>query len=229
MQRVSIESRAQNEHSGKPAVSAADTLYLTLSGLAGLVGALSFAVTIIALHLLRANVDLTRHYVSEFANGPLGVWFVFGAVAHGLGNVALGVGLRRSLAPNVLSTTGVLLFVVAAVGIITAALFPTDTGAPARTLVGVVHRVVVSVSFPVELIALFLFSAAFMTSSYWRTRATLSFAWVSVAALAVSWFFLAVFRNHLPGLAERAALGSLLLWEVFVAIELMRRRSVLSA
>lgn len=196
--------------------------HVMLYGLGGLLGVIAFAVALIVLQLARPEVDWTRHYVSEFANDPLGSWFVFGASVHGLGNLALSVGLRRSLGRGVQSTAGGVFFALAALGILAAGLFPTDPAGQARTLSGLVHRLAAGMSFPLELLALFLFSTCFAASPRWRRRAGLSFAWSALATATLAWLFIAVLWNRMPGAAERLALASFLFWELWAALELLR-------
>lgn len=195
---------------------------LTLHGLAGLTGAIAFAVSLIVLHRVQADIDWTRHYVSDFVNGRFGVLFVFGAALHGLGNLALGAGLRRSLAPGSVRAGAVLLFGLAASGIVLAALFPADPGGRARSLAGLIHGVAATASFPLELIALFLFSAAFAASPPWQRLVGWSFAWSTVASVAVIGLVLDMWWKRAPGLAERVALGSFLVWEAAASLALLR-------
>lgn len=198
---------------------------LRIYGLTALLGAASFTSSLIVLHVARSDIDWTRHYVSDFANGRLGWVFIFGAAVHGLGNVALSLGLRRSLEPGLLSAGAVLLFAAAAAGITAAALFSTDPVGSTPTFTGLVHRVAAAVSFPVELIALFMFSAAFATSPRWRRYTRGSFALSAIAAVALAGLFLAVLRSQIPGLAERLALAIFLFWEFGAALELTRHPS----
>ena len=202
-----------------------------LYGVAGIVGVVAFTSSLITLHLFRPDIDWTRGYVSDFANGPLGSLFIVGAAVHSLGNLALSAGLRRSLGLGALGTAAALLFGLAAVGILAAGLFPTDSDGQARTLAGLAHRVFATASFPIELVALFLVSAAFAANPRWRRRAGLSFAWSAIAAATLVWLFLAVLWNQMPGLAERAALASFLAWEFGASWSLARSRcgDILSA
>lgn len=195
---------------------------VTACGVAGLAGASLFAVALIVLHLSRTDIDWTRHYVSDFVNGRLGWLFVAAAMAHGFGNLAIGLGLWRSLDRRPVSDSAVMVFGLAAVGIVVAALFPIDPPGQALTPAGLVHRAVVTASFPVELVALLLFSVAFAAQSRWRGRARTSFALATIAAVALAGFFLAVSRGRLPGLAERLALASFLAWELWAARQLIR-------
>lgn len=194
-------------------------------GLAGLLGASVFTASLIVLHLTRTDVDWTRHYVSDFANGRLGWVFVLGAVIHGLGNLALNLGLRRSLDPGPLRAWAVFFFGLAVAGIVVAALFPIEPAGRSPTPVGLVHRTAATASFPLELVALFLFSAAFARHPRWRRRKAVSLVLSTVAAVGAAGFFLAVFLNRLPSLAERLALASFLAWEFWAAVQLVRPAS----
>ena len=205
-----------------PAQGSAITRRVTAYGIAGLLGASLFVSSLILLHLTRTDIDWTRHYVSDFANGRLGSVFVFGILVHGLGNLALDLGLRRSLGPGPLRAWAVVLFGLSAAGIVVAALFPTDPFGAARTPVGLVHWVAATVSFPLELVALLLFSTAFAGNPLWQGRRGISFALATVAAVALAGLFLAVLLNKMPGLAERLALAGFLAWEFWAAVQLTR-------
>jgi hypothetical protein len=63
---------------------------MNVHGLAGLLGPVVFASSLIVLHSARPEVDWLRHYVSDFANGRLGWVFAFGTAAHGIGKPCLG-------------------------------------------------------------------------------------------------------------------------------------------
>lgn len=194
-------------------------------GLAGLLGASAFVASLIVLHLTRTDIDWTRHYVSDFANGRFGWIFVVGAVVHGFGNLGLNVGLRRSLDPGPLRAWAVFFFGLAVAGIVVAALFPIDPVGRSPTPVGFVHRVATIATFPLELVALFLFSAAFARHPRWRRRKAVSLVLSTVAVVGLAGFFLAVFLNRLPGLAERFALASFLAWELWTSLQLARSAS----
>jgi len=194
-------------------------------GLAGLLGASAFIASLVVLHLTRTDVDWTRHYVSGFVNGRLGWIFVAGILAHGAGNLGLILGLRRSLDPGPLRAWAVFFFGLAVAGIVVAALFPIELAGRPPTAVGRVHRTAATASFPLELVALFLFSAAFAGHPRWRRRQAVSLALSTVAAAGMAGFFLAVFLGRLPGLAERFALASFLAWELWASVQLVRSAS----
>lgn len=203
-----------------------DMHLLTLYGLAGLVGAVVFTLSLAALHVARPEIDWTQDYVSHFVHGRLDWLFVSGIVAHGLGNLALSRGLRRSLGPGRLRTWAVVLFGTAAAGIVLAAVFPIDPTGSFPTLVGRAHRSVIYIAFLAELVALFLFSAAFARDPVWRWRRGASFVLSTIAAVALGGFLIAVLLNQMLGLAERLALASFMAWEFWVAFQLVRRLPV---
>lgn len=194
-------------------------------GLAGLLGASLLAASLILLHLVRTDVDWTRHYVSDFANGRLGWIFVVGTLAHGAGNLGLTLGLHKSLDPGPRRAWAVFFFSLAIAGIMVAALFPIEPAGRPPTPVGLVHRTAATASFPLELVALFLFSAAFARHPRWRRRKAVSLVLSTVAAAEMAGFFLAVFLSRLPGLAERFALASFLAWELWASVQLARSAS----
>lgn len=190
-------------------------------GIAGVVGVAAFASALVLLQMSRPEIDWKRHYVSEFANGPAGWLFIMGAAVHGLGNLALAAGLRRSLGPAMQSRAAVFLLALAAAGILTAAFFPTDAGGQARTVAGLVHRLVASACFPLELVALFLFSATFAANPLWRRFSRPTFVWGLVMVLTLALLVLAVLWNRMPGLAERVALAGFMVWELGAALGLI--------
>ena len=201
---------------------------LTVYGLIALVGAVVFTSSLIVLHLRGADIDWTRHYVSSFANGPLGWVFVWGALVHSVGNLALTLGLRRSLAPGPLRAWAVGLLGLAAGGISVVALVPVDSAGSSPTLTGgLAHRVALGVSLPVELVALFLFSIAFRRDRRWRRHSGRSFVFSTIAAAALSGFLLAVLLNQAPAVAERLALASVMAWEFWAAFHVVRHAPVL--
>lgn len=168
-------------------------------GLAGLLGASLFTASLILLHLVRTDVDWTRHYVSDFVNGRLGWIFVVGTIAHGAGNLGLTLGLHKSLDPGPLRAWAVFFFGLVVAGIVVAALFPIEPAGLPSTPVGLVHRTAATASFALELVALFLFSAAFARHPRWRRRKAVSLVLSTIAAAGMTGFFLAVFFFSING------------------------------
>lgn len=191
-------------------------------GLLGLLGLVAFASSVIALHLTSGDIDLTHHYVSNLANQPLGWVFMVGAFVHGWGNLALTLGLRAALRPGRLRTWAVLLFGLAAVGILLAAVFPIDAPDQPPDVSGGIHRSAASATFALELAALFVFSAAFGRQRRWRRQRAVSLVLAVCAAVALTAFVIAIQLDVVPGLAERVALAIFLVWEIWVSVRLIR-------
>lgn len=191
-------------------------------GLLGLLGLGAFISSIIALHLTGSAIDWTHQYVSNLANQPLGWIFMAGTFVHGLGNLALTLGLRGALRPGRLRTWAVVLFGLAALGILLAALFPIDAPGQLPSVSGRVHRAAASATFALELAALFVFSAAFGHQRRWRRRWAVSLALSVSAAVALTAFVIAIQLDVAPGLAERVALAIFLVWEIWISVQLIR-------
>lgn len=207
-------SGGRGEHAFSPAVRQ--------FGLLGLLGLVAFASSVIALHLTSNDIDLTHHYVSNLANQPLGWVFMVGAFVHGWGNLALTLGLRAALRPGRLRTWAVLLFGLAAAGILLAAVFPIDAHDQTPGVSGRIHRAAASATFALELAALFVFSAAFGHQRRWRRQRAISLALAGSAAVALTAFVIAIQLDVMPGLAERVALAIFLVWEIWASVQLIR-------
>lgn len=188
----------------------------------GLFGALFFLASITTLQIVRTDVDWTTHYVSDFVNGPLGWLFVTSALLHGVGNLGLGVGLRRSLGAGKPGPLASGLLVVSAIGILVAAVFPTDPADSPLTWIGLVHSTAVTISFILELAALFMFVMAFARVRQWQAHARVGLALALSAAGALSFFFLLLVVEQLPGLGERVALAAFVAWEIWASFSLIR-------
>ena len=61
--------------------------------MAAMLGVAWFAAALLALQYGSDALDWTRHYVSQFANGPRGWLLAVGVLGHAAGNFALALGL----------------------------------------------------------------------------------------------------------------------------------------
>lgn len=189
-------------------------------GAAGALGALVFLVAAALLQVLRPDINALSGYASGFANGPYGPAFSAGAVIHGLGNIALAMGLALILGAGRAAVWGSLLLGLAGWGIVLAGLFPTDPAGAAPTLTGIIHLTVAAASFPIEFAGLLLLARAFGASESWRAFAgpTRWLAWLGGASLL--WLLAAVALRSWAGLAERAALLTFMAWELWASLRL---------
>ena len=200
-------------------------------GFLGLFGVIVFLIVIIFLHLVQADINWSVHYISDFANGPYGFLFLIAVLVHSIGNTALVYGLFKCLGSHsfrewasiLFGAAAALLFGGAAFGILVAGIFPTDPSGSPSSSIGLIHGLATAVSFPLELAAFFLFSSAFSRSSGWQMHGRFPFVLSILAAIGLSLFFVTVLINWMPGLGERIALASFLLWEVWAAWHLTRK------
>ena len=206
-------------------MSALLELRVRASGVAAMLGVVWFAAALLALQSGSGGLDWTRHYVSQFANGPRGWLFPFGVLGHAAGNFALGLGLYRSLGRGALRDWASTLFLLAAAGLAFTAVFTVEAPGAAPSTAGAIHRTVASASFAVELAALVLFSAALSREAHWRRAARQSLALSALAGVASAVLFSAVVLDWRPGLAERAALAAFMTWEFWAGAQLAFRRS----
>lgn len=208
-----------------PARSVDRRQWIRRAGIVGVVGVLVFWTTQVALHVLRRDLSVVDDYVSDYANGPWGALFTVGTMVHGVGNLAIAAGLGYALTPVravYAARAGVVLFVVAAVGLIVAAIFPTDPAGAPQTVTGQVHGLAASGSFAVELVALVLLAVAFSADAVWRSYLRVSLAITVTAGITLAWLLLAINRQWPPGLPERSALLAFAGWEFATAILLAR-------
>lgn len=108
-----------------------------------LVSAAAFAVLLVALHLVRPELDPSWHFISEYAIGRLGWMMVLAFLSLAVGYIGLFAALRsqfRTLAGRV----GLVLLLVSALGLVIAAAFTTDpvmVSPDAATIEGRIHNV----------------------------------------------------------------------------------------
>jgi len=173
-------------------------------------------------------MDWMHDYVSYLANGTYGWIFSSGAFVHGLGNLALTLGLRGALHPSRLRSWAVLFFALATVSVLVAALFPIDPAGQTLSTSGLIHRTAASSIFFLELVALFIFSVAFKHDDRWRRQQPVSLLLSVVAAIALAALVAAIVTDVVPGLAERTALMTFMVWELWAYAQLVRGKSAQS-
>lgn len=195
------------------------------SGAAAMLGVAWFAAALLALQYGSSGLDWTRHYVSQFANGPRGWLLAVGVLGHAAGNFALGLGLYRSLGRGTLRDWASALFLMATAAFALAGLFAVEPPGAAPSASGAIHRAAASASFALELAALGLFSAAFAAQAPWRGMARVSLALLALAAAAAAMLVVAILIGWRQGLAERAALAPFMAWEFYAGWQLAFRRA----
>lgn len=192
----------------------------SVSGLSSVVsiGISIFALCIVALHLLRPDLDPIANTTSQYANGEYGwvmtlAFAILSAVTAVL-MAALYIGSPSSLQKKI----GLALLAVWFVGPLIAAAFPIDPiGAP-QTASGRVHAINGGISFLCLTIGITSISLALAKDADWTPRARL----LRILALlvVVAWVFGAATvptGSSLAGLAQRTLLVLVVIWYAIVA------------
>lgn len=194
------------------------------AGAAGAIGALIFLVGITLVQLL-AGESLSATYVSDYANGPYGATFATIALVHSAANLFLSAALWTEARGATLGRAGALLLAAATLGMMIAAIFPTDPPTRALTTSGVVHNSAVAASFPLELAALAVLAGQFRKRAQWRTHATLTGAIAILVAATLVWLLGVLASGRVPGIPERIALFTLAIWEGWTGARLWYLRA----
>ncbi len=208
--------------SREPGNRAARIRRLGVTGVAGellLIGMLSL------LTLRVTEVDFFNDYVSQYANTDYRELFRGTLLVHGIGMLAIAAGLWLALPASAAARCAVVLLGVAALGVMTGAVFSMDPPGAARSTTGLVHKLSALVSFPVEVVALAVFPGVFGRSPGWRTTATVTTLFAVAGALSLLWFGIGINFGAYPGLPERVALGLFAVWELFIAVRLATHRA----
>jgi hypothetical protein len=88
-------------------------------------GAVTFAVLLAALHVIKQELDPSWHFISEYAIGDYGWMMVLAFISLALGYVGLFVAIRSQLR-TITGRIGLALLLVSALGLAIAAIFTTD-------------------------------------------------------------------------------------------------------
>ncbi|WP_024889995.1 DUF998 domain-containing protein [Luteimonas huabeiensis] len=193
-----------------PATAPSPTLR-TLVPLAG-TGMLLFVAMAVGIHALRPDLDGWDAQMSRYLLPPHGGWLQAAYCGLAVAIVAIGLGLRRSLAPQARSAAPLLLFAAGAVALATTAFAPMDLDGADPSLAGWVHGVSAQAAFLCVSVAMLLQSAWLRADPRprWHGRFPLALG-VAALAFAVLWTLLLV--PGLPrGAAQKAAIATIALW-----------------
>src|SRR5918994_1441263 len=106
-------------------------------------GAFTFAVLLVALHLIKPGLDPSWHFISEYAIGDYGWIMVLAFLSLALSYVGLFVAIRSQLR-TIAGRIGLALLLVSSLGLAIAAAFTTDpitVSEDAVTTEGTLHNV----------------------------------------------------------------------------------------
>jgi len=171
-----------------------------------------FVLALLLVHIVRPDYTLVDHMISDYAVGPSG-WIMTSAfLALSFGCLALAIGLLRDGPKSWLGRIGASLLMVAFVGLIVTALFPTDLETAPSTQTGDIH----TMSFLVNVVSIFV-STLCLAFSYggsptWQRRRTPALIFAGMLAIAFVAQFLTLHRGAPYGITNRLFVAVLLAW-----------------
>jgi hypothetical protein len=136
-----------------------------------LAGIVAFLVALVALHVLRGDLDPAQHTISQYSFGRYGWLMRVGFALLGLGVTATAASLLSIVEPSPWRYVGHLLLIGTAVGLLLDAGFNTDRPRVSETFDGALHgdgTLIVCLTLPA--VALIL-GSDFVRSSVDRSRA----------------------------------------------------------
>ena len=190
--------------------------------LLAIVGMAYYLLSVVAVHLLRPDIDPVSEPVSYYAVGPYGFFVGIAIFALGVGSLALTLGLRLGIAPPGRSRVGLLLLALYGVGQLGVALFSIDAES-AQTTTGLVHNIAGNISFFCFPPAVILLSLDMGKDERWRSLKRPALA-LSLVVL-VGAIMVLVSANVVGGfgIAQRLFLLATVLWMLLAAIRLRSR------
>jgi Protein of unknown function (DUF998) len=186
-----------------------------------------FIALIVALHLVRPDLDPSGHMLSEYALGPFG-WVMTGAFyALAASYLALLILLRPQLR-GITGIIGMVCLFIAAVGAAMGGLFPMDplSMPPDRASTSAtLHGVAALLGIPGTLLAATFINWTLSRQFAWqRSRRLLAWtafaAWLTLIAFAVSMVLLVngvVSLDLRVGWQNRVLMGSHIAWVILIA------------
>jgi len=125
-------------------------------------------IALAALHVLKPEINPSRHLISQYALGRHGWIMAMCFASFAAASACLFVALIASV-PSLLGYVGLAFLLAAAIGLAMAALFRMDpvlTTAAQRSFSGKMHGVAFLVGVPCQLLAVLLVSLALAHTSY---------------------------------------------------------------
>ena len=182
------------------------------SALGSLFGVLIFTVLVIALHVLRPQMNPLSHAISEYALGPFGFLMTIAFVMRGLGELLLVIGFAAGTMRSNRSWAGLIFLALATLCSFLVATFP---GNPQNMSMLIVHSVSAFVGFGSLIIAALAWAWRFRKEARLRSSALISF--LLGLLMLVSLVSLVISASYALGLAERMLEIFIVLWLYFMA------------
>lgn len=188
------------------------------------------AGAVVALHLLRRDLDPVRRHLSEYAVGEWGALMTTAFLAAAAGAAALAVACSSAVAPSRWSRIACGAIVAAALFEAAMAVFVTDLSVPVpgepwvRTTHGRIHDVLALLHGIAWTSAVFALPMALRRDARWRGVVRLS--WFSTFTVVAAVASRALSPPGTMGMTQRLWIASVLAWGVLHATAAWRRAAV---
>lgn len=178
------------------------------------------AVALLTLHFLRPDYAPATNFISNYAVGRYGWVMTSWFIAMSCGLLALAAGLYANGLRSIIARLAIFLFVVAAIGLVVSAIYPTDAPGAPSTPTGAIHDMSFLVNVGSIFIATVLLSVSFGAHPTWRSYRRTAWILTSLILIAFVVQFLTLHKGMPYGLANRFFVGVLFAWLFAVSFRL---------
>ena len=181
-----------------------------------------FVLGVVLMHLLRSDVDVFSHRISDYAVGPWGGLMTAAFAGASLGCLMLALGFARSCSGSVSGWLCAAMFGVASVGLAVTAVYPTDMPGSPTTTSGNIHKISFFVNVASIVLAALLTAFVALRDARWREHRVLAALLALVLVIAMVVQFRALYQGIAHGIANRFVIGIMMIWLVVTAFRLRR-------
>jgi hypothetical protein len=174
-------------------------------------------VAVLALHVVRSDLDPVREVMSGYANGRWGGLMTFAFYALGIGSVALAIRLTRSTTRTWAPITVSLLLGLAGIGLCLAGIFEVERPGIPDTLEETLHSNGAIAGFVMIVAAMVVFPYVCYSDARWRRLFVPSLVLAFLAVVAAAFSPIAP-TTSVAGLAQRVLGAVVFGWVLLVAI-----------
>lgn len=186
-----------------------------------LAGIAYFAVVLVGLHVLDADLNPFSRTTSEYAVGRYRNLMISAFLALTICCPALALGLRRGLSESPRSRVGLVLLGFFGLSALVALLFPIDPEFYSPTVHGTIHRINGAIGFSALTVGVALLTRQFAGDESWKSQYPAAFAMSFVMILAYLATLLGMVAGFgFEGLIQRIYLAAFIVWFLLTAAHL---------
>ncbi|NMN04863.1 MULTISPECIES: DUF998 domain-containing protein [unclassified Novosphingobium] len=177
-----------------------------------------FVLALLLMHAIRPDYTILDHMISDYAVGPTGWIMTTAFISLALGCLALAIGLFRDGPKSWLCWIGASLLIVAFIGLVVTALFPTDLETAPTTQTGNIHTISFLVNVVSVLVSTLCLAFSYDGSPDWRDRRAPALIFAGLLAIAFVGQFLTLHRGAPYGIANRVFIAILMAWLILNSV-----------